>query len=414
MPISECGNSNSNISGNKIDTSPFVQEPYLRTNDIEANIDEDNDLKNQFTIKHLADPIRIREAASKNYVENLFNDLSIIKNTAHIHLIDRNSTNARFIQINEWPQIDSHSTAKLFVDTGLDEPSLVRKNKDNAFGNFNLTNINSITVNTEAINDNQVITKAYVDQFHQENERSRRDLGIGYYDKSGDLVKNNQDNDFNDNEVTNIISITVNGNPTSVSNKKYVDDSIQEDTLLRFSQTLQNYLKVSVRNDNFNLTKYDKIQIIDTKIIKSPNNGGYLLENWNIKCIDKNGNGKLQFLKKKTNSPTGTSGTTSLPPNGDSFIFIETSSGNSGSDSVFVSWERTDIFQFSNNTFYYNRFSLSTNDSPKSMGRFRVQLLLGDNTWSTQNTIPKNDQYSDTSKEWTLVSFNFTVGCYGF
>ena len=51
MPINVFGNSNSNDSGNKIDTSLFVQKPYLRTNYIEANIEEDIDLKNQFGIK---------------------------------------------------------------------------------------------------------------------------------------------------------------------------------------------------------------------------------------------------------------------------------------------------------------------------------------------------------------------------
>ena len=46
MPINVFGNS-SNISDNKIDTSLFVQKPYLRTNYIEKNIEEDIDLKNQ-------------------------------------------------------------------------------------------------------------------------------------------------------------------------------------------------------------------------------------------------------------------------------------------------------------------------------------------------------------------------------
>ena len=53
-------------------------------------------------------------------------------------------------------------------------------------------------MNTQAINDSQVITKAYVDQFHQENEQSRRDVGIDFYDESSDILKNNQDNDLND------------------------------------------------------------------------------------------------------------------------------------------------------------------------------------------------------------------------
>ena len=48
------------------------------------------------------------------------------------------------------------------------------------------------------------------------------------------------------------------------------------------------------------------------------------------------------------------------------------------------------------------------------MGRFRIQLLLGDNTWSTQYTIGKNTQYSDTSSDWTLLILDFIVGNYGF
>ena len=65
MPINVFGNSNSNKSDNKIDTSPFVQKPYLRTIYIESNIEEDIDLKNQYRIKNLPDPFSIREACSK-------------------------------------------------------------------------------------------------------------------------------------------------------------------------------------------------------------------------------------------------------------------------------------------------------------------------------------------------------------
>ena len=96
MPINVFGNS-SHDNNNKIDTSLFVQKPYLRINYIESNIEEDIDLKNQYKMKNLPDPLSIREACSTNYVDNLFNDPSIIKNTAHIDLNDRNITNARFI-----------------------------------------------------------------------------------------------------------------------------------------------------------------------------------------------------------------------------------------------------------------------------------------------------------------------------
>ena len=133
-----------------------------------------------------------------------------------------------------------------------------------------------------------------------------------------------------------------------------------------------------------------------------------------LKCNDKNNNGKIQnFIRSfKTNSPTDDSGATSLPPIGDSFMYIETSSDNNG-ENVFVSFKRTDIIQISNITFYYNRFSILNNDSLKSVGRFRIQLLLDDNTWSTQYTIAKSTQYSDNPTDWTFLNLDFTVENYG-
>ena len=411
MPINVFGNSSINTE-QKIGTSLFVQKPHLRTKYIEANIEEDIDLRNQNRIKNITDPISIREAASKNYVDNLFNNPSIVKNNADIDLNDRNITNCRFLSVNQLPQIDSHLTAKLYVESSIDEVSLVRNNRDNDFGNYNLTNINSITLNKQAENDNEVITKAYVDQFHQENERSRRDLGNDFYNESNDLVKNNQDNDLNDNKLTNIDSIKVYRNPNSnneLVNKKYLDDELDKNTIVSFNQTLENYLKISVGNDIYSLAKYDKIQLTDTTIFKYPNNGGYLLQNWNIIANEKNNNGKISnFIRStKTNSPTGDSGATSLPPIGNSFMYIETSSNNNGNN-VFVSFERKD-YKIS---FFYNRYS-SSNQNLRAMGRFRIQFLLEDNTWSTRYNIRKNDRYSDSITDWTLVNLNFTIENYG-
>ena len=231
------------------------------------------------------------------------------------------------------------------------------------------------------------------------------------------MVKTNQDNDLKDNKLINLDSITVNSNPVSdseVSNKKYVDDELDKNTIIRFNQTLENYLKVSVENDVYNHTKYNKTQITDRLIIRYPNEGKYLLQKWNIIYSDINGNGKLNNILKstKTSSPTGQSGATSLPPIGNSFMYIERSSGGHGNN-VFVSFERTGIIQITNITFYYNRFSIFIINSLKSMGRFRIQLLLEDNTCSTRYTIPENDRYNDNSTNWTLVSLNFTVKNYG-
>ena len=251
-------------------------------------------------------------------------------------------------------------------------------------------------------------TKSYVDSLH-ESSRNRRDLSS---------VFNDQDNEFGNNKLTTLDSVTLNRIPNQdneLSNKKYVDGSIGEGTLVRFNPTLQNYLKVSVGNDVYNLTKYDKIQLTEITTMKAGYTGGYLLPYWKIICNDKNNNGKIQNIIKstKTDSPTGDSGATSLPPIGNAFMYIETSSGNHGNN-VFCSFERTDIIQITNIAFYlFNRFSILTNDSLKSMGRFRIQLLLEDNTWSTEYTIAKNTQYSDNSTDWALVNLDFTVDNYG-
>ena len=132
-----------------------------------------------------------------------------------------------------------------------------------------------------------------------------------------------------------------------------------------------------------------------------------------MKQNDKNNGGKIQnFIKPtKTTSPTGFSGATTSTPTGDIFMYIETSLRNHG-NFVFVSFERTDIIQITNITFYHNRYSNLTNDSLKSMGRFQIQLLIEDNTWSTRYNIPKNYRYSNSSTYCTLVSFNFTVEVY--
>ena len=350
MPINVFGNSSYN-SDNKIDTSLFVQKPYLRANYTKASIEEDIDLKNQFRIKNLPDPISIRDACSKNYVDNLFDNPSIIKNNAHIDLNDRNITNARFIQVNQLPRIDSLLTAKLYVDNaisdGVNESSLLRldlyekltqdtivlnstlsspktileistknyvdkkfndsskiKNTDHVdFNDKILDNVHSIKMNSyptlqehltpkiyvdnaisysvdeasllrldpdeklkldeqDSILLNSTLispkttielpTKSYIDSLHEETERSRRDLGLDFYDESS--------------------------------------------TLVRFNQTLQNYLKVSVGNDTYNLTKYNKNSITDNTEIKFPNSRNALLQKWKIYCNIKNNQSRINDL----------------------------------------------------------------------------------------------------------------------
>ena len=48
------------------------------------------------------------------------------------------------------------------------------------------------------------------------------------------------------------------------------------------------------------------------------------------------------------------------------------------------------------------------------MGRFSLKVLLEDSTWSTRYTLPKNDRYSNSSTDWTLVVLNFFAKNCGF
>ena len=88
--------------------------------------------------------------------------------------------------------------------------------------------------------------------------------------------------------------------------------------------------------------------------MKTGSTGGYLLPYWKIICNDKNNDGKLpNFIKAtKTHTPTSQKSATTLHRKGTSFMYIEATSANSGSDNVFCSFERTDIIKVSNKTFY--------------------------------------------------------------
>ena len=102
---------------------------------------------------------------------------------------------------------------------------------------------------------------------------------------------------------------------------------------------MENYLKVSFGIDTYLLTKYDKIQVTDTTIIKQ-GNGQYLLPRRKVVCNDKNNKVvTTNFIRMtKTNSPTNHSRATTLPPIGSAFMYIETSSSNHhGHERVFVS-----------------------------------------------------------------------------
>ena len=133
MPINVFGNY-SYSHDKKIDTSLFLQKPYLRTNYIESNIEEDIDFKDHNRINNLPDRISIREAASKNCVDNNFNDPSVNKNTAHVDFNDKNLNNVHSIEVNSFPTLEEHLKPKIYVDNvirnSVDESTLLRLDPD--------------------------------------------------------------------------------------------------------------------------------------------------------------------------------------------------------------------------------------------------------------------------------------------
>ena len=78
----------------------------------------------------MPDLISIREPVSKNYVDNLFNDPSIVKNNVNVVFNDKDLNNVHSIKVNSFPTLEEKLTPKYYVDNtisdGVDESSLLR------------------------------------------------------------------------------------------------------------------------------------------------------------------------------------------------------------------------------------------------------------------------------------------------
>ena len=156
-------------------------------------------------------------------------------------------------------------------------------------------------------------------------------------------------------------SITGSRNPNSdneFSTKNFIVEKLDKNTILRFNQTLQNYLKTAIGSTVCNLTRFDKNQLIDTIVIKYPNQGRCLLHQWNVKCNDQIDSGeKTNFTESsKTNTPTRTEGAKNVHPIVSSFVYTEMS-GEIFRSNVYCTFERTGLIQISDISFYYIRYS---------------------------------------------------------
>ena len=194
-----------------------------------------------------------------DYVDKKFNDPSMIKNLTLLDFNDKNLDNVRFIEVNSFPVIPEHITARthnsliiIYIDQAISysvaESCLLRLDPDEQ---LKLNEQDSIFPNSTLTSPKTVIelpTKAYISSLHESN-RNRPDLSS---------VFNDQVNEFDKNKLTNLDSVTVNRKPTSeneLSTKKNIEDELDKNTTLRFNQTLQNNLKLSIGIDTNILSK---------------------------------------------------------------------------------------------------------------------------------------------------------------
>ena len=140
----------------KLDAPLAVTKTYLGTNYIENKFGKTIDLKNPFLTENLSNLVDSHQAKSKAHVVNMFSNPSKMKNSAQVDFNDKNLNNVRFVKINSLPSPRAFNT-KYYVDeaisNSIDELTLVRTNGDTNFQNNKLTNINSITVISEATED---------------------------------------------------------------------------------------------------------------------------------------------------------------------------------------------------------------------------------------------------------------------
>ena len=135
MPMKVFGNSSSSYdNGINIKTSSFVQKPYLGTNYIESNMEEDINMKNQYKTKKLPCLQENSYAVWKSYVDSGLNDPSIKRNTTHVDFNHENLDKVRFVTVNGLPAVREHLTPKFYDDEAIshnvDESPMLRLDPD--------------------------------------------------------------------------------------------------------------------------------------------------------------------------------------------------------------------------------------------------------------------------------------------
>ena len=235
-----------------MDTSLFVQKPYLRTIYIERNTEGNIDMKNSDKIKNLLDPSNFREPASGLYVDDKFNDQTIIENTTHVDFKRKNLDNVRFVSKISMPIVPEHLTAKQYVvETFSDvvhESSFLRLDPDEKLKLEEPDSLIPHSIPTSPETIVELPTTVYGASLY-ENSRNRRD---------STSVFNHQDNEFDKDKLTHSDCTTFNKDPTTdneIAIYKNVDEHLGAGKILGSNQTLRNWPNISEWNRGYENTK---------------------------------------------------------------------------------------------------------------------------------------------------------------
>ena len=123
MPTNVFGNS-SNNSENKIDTSRFVQKSYLRSNYIETDIDQEINLKNQYRIINLPDPINDKDGINKIFIDKKIADIINRNNQNNDYISFLDNDNVEYKLVKYTPKMTLTNDSFFNAASGSDCNSL--------------------------------------------------------------------------------------------------------------------------------------------------------------------------------------------------------------------------------------------------------------------------------------------------
>ena len=357
-----------------------VTKSYIRTNYIESNIEEDIDMKNTFKIKNLPDPTLPQDPTTKIYVDTELDDSTIVRTNKINDFNGNKIINCESIRVNRDPESDLELATKQYTDTSIDEFSLLRLHADEK---LNFDGKDFITIESNLTTPKTII----------------------YIPLNKNLVRSDRDNDLNNNKITNVKDPT---NDNDVANKKYVDSksitgAVKQDlsnSITTSSEIIELLLSTTTGEFSFPMAtkRYvDKFLYNDYQFVKSftNNSGQDLWLEFELE-ISSGINSFEGFFKSSTlETSSGETGPSGLPPDGERYAFIECSTPNFGPDRYgIITYTRHQ--NITKVRFYYHR-------TGRTMCRFRIQYLSLEDEWIDQIIFPSGD----FSIDWTLLEENF-------